>query len=275
MDQVKLIALNDTERPIPLFCFPGAGGSVDIFRQMAQLADKQQAIYGIDIQGFLDADRDFSVEQIAELCLPVVRKKQSCGPYFLCGYSFGALVAYEVAMRLNSSGETVGVVAMIDTGNPAFASKLSSAETQQLGKSYVADRLRKYGHTLIKGDVKSFVSGLLAVLAARAGVRTRRLVRRIFLAANRPMPAIMRNNDRAMFDAWRNYVPPIGTLPLLLYCDAHRALQYGGDRTLGWALCTSTDIEIESAAAGHVAMMKGPHILPFIARLSSLLDRPR
>jgi thioesterase domain-containing protein len=271
MNQVRLIALSDPGRSIPLFCFPGAGGAVDVFRELALLMDSHQPIYGIDVQNFLDADREFSVEQIAEGCLSLIRETQRCGPYFVCGYSFGALVAYEVATRLRSTGEAVGIVALIDTGNPAFVTTLSSAETQQLGRSYLAGRLRKYVRILAKGNIRAFAGGLLAVLAARTGVRTRRLIRHIFLSANRPMPEILRNNDRALFDAWRNYVPPAGALPLLLYCDAHRISGYGGDRTLGWGLCTSADIEIELATAGHVNMMRFPHVLSFVGKLSAFI----
>ena len=34
---------------------------------------------------------------------------QAHGPYHLCGYSFGAVVAYEVATRLKRNGEDVRV----------------------------------------------------------------------------------------------------------------------------------------------------------------------
>ena len=51
------------------------------------------------------------VEQLAELCLSAMRETQACGPYHMCGYSFGAIIAYEVALRLRRNGEDVGVLA--------------------------------------------------------------------------------------------------------------------------------------------------------------------
>ena len=113
-----------------MFCLPGAGGEVGIFREMASLMEDGQSVDAIDMQKFFDADRKFTAEQIADLCLPVIVETQARGPYHFCGYSFGAIVAYEVASRLKRDGETVGVVAMIDSGNPAFRDRLSSAETK-------------------------------------------------------------------------------------------------------------------------------------------------
>src|SRR4030095_2289716 len=37
------------------------------------------------------------------------------GPYYLCGYSFGGLVAFEIARRLSESGNEVGFVGLFDT----------------------------------------------------------------------------------------------------------------------------------------------------------------
>jgi thioesterase domain-containing protein len=37
------------------------------------------------------------------------------GPYYLCGYSFGGLVAFEMARRLCQSGDKVGVLGLFDT----------------------------------------------------------------------------------------------------------------------------------------------------------------
>jgi thioesterase domain-containing protein len=44
-----------------------------------------------------------------------IKAHQPTGPYRLCGYSFGGLVAFEMARRLEQSGDEVGFVGLFDT----------------------------------------------------------------------------------------------------------------------------------------------------------------
>jgi thioesterase domain-containing protein len=46
--------------------------------------------------------------------LNALRRHQPQGPYFLAGWSFGGLVAYEMARYLREQGETVALLAVID-----------------------------------------------------------------------------------------------------------------------------------------------------------------
>jgi thioesterase domain-containing protein len=276
MKYLEVVTLSGSGGQTPLFCLPGAGGEVATFREMASLIADDQSVYGIDMQKFFATDREFTVEQLADFCLSAIREMQARGPYHMCGYSFGALIAYEVATRLGRNGEDVGVLALIDTGNPAFRAQLSSAETKQLDKTYVANRLGKYFRFLANGNIRTFAGSLLSLFAARAGIRTRRLIRNICRAMNRPMPDVFRHNDRALFDAWRAYNPPASALSLLLFYGAHRRAEYGGDRTLGWGLCASGEVDVELASEGHVEMMKFPHVRSFAAKLSGYLnEKPR
>eukprot|EP00794_Sanderia_malayensis_P013962 gene13962-15419_t len=56
-----------------------------------------------------------SVDRLAKACIEMLLKIQPRGPYFLGGYSFGGLVALEMATMLEKSGEKVALVIMIDT----------------------------------------------------------------------------------------------------------------------------------------------------------------
>jgi thioesterase domain-containing protein len=44
-----------------------------------------------------------------------IKKRQPNGPYYLCGYSSGGTVAFEIARRLSGSGDEVGLVGLFDT----------------------------------------------------------------------------------------------------------------------------------------------------------------
>jgi len=269
---VKLVRLKEVDGRPTLFCLPGAGGGGgSTYLELASLMDGDQSVYEIDMKGFFAADCKFTVEQLAELCCSVISEAQVHGPYYLCGYSFGGLVAYEVATRFKCNGEDVRVVAIIDTGNPAFRHRLSSAEMRQTQNTYLSNRLKKYWQFLVNGDIRKFTGSLLALFASHVGVRTRRLIRRAFLALGRPMPLIFQDNDRLMGEAWLAYDPPASELPLLLYYEAYRQAEYGGDRTLGWKLCVSGQVDVELAVGGHVEMMTTPHAHGLAARLSAIM----
>jgi thioesterase domain-containing protein len=44
-----------------------------------------------------------------------IKARQPNGPYYLCGYSSGGLVAFEIARRLFESGDELGLVGLFDT----------------------------------------------------------------------------------------------------------------------------------------------------------------
>jgi thioesterase domain-containing protein len=48
------------------------------------------------------------------------------GPYYLAGFSFGGLVAYEMAVQLQTEGFQVPVLILIDCKNPAFKEPMES-----------------------------------------------------------------------------------------------------------------------------------------------------
>ena len=55
-----------------------------------------------------------SVEAIAKLFIKGIRKRQPTGPYRLAGFSFGAVLALEIAQQLKERGETVELLFLLD-----------------------------------------------------------------------------------------------------------------------------------------------------------------
>ena len=55
------------------------------------------------------------VRDLATHYVKLISEEQSHGPYFLGGYSYGGLLAYEMASLLTEQKQGVAFVAMIDT----------------------------------------------------------------------------------------------------------------------------------------------------------------
>jgi len=100
----------------PFFFVPGWRGSVFGYRRLVQYLGNDQPLYGVQAVGFDGEQAPYrSVQEIAAYCLSEFRKLQPNGPFYLCGSSFGGMVAFEIAQQLNRHGEKVALLALLDT----------------------------------------------------------------------------------------------------------------------------------------------------------------
>ena len=100
----------------PFFLVAGMFGNVLNLRHLAHLIGSDRPFYGLQAKGLLGDDaphtdlKDAARDYIAEM-----RQVQPHGPYLLGGFSGGGLTAFEMAQQLEAVGETVALVAMLDT----------------------------------------------------------------------------------------------------------------------------------------------------------------
>ena len=100
----------------PVFIAHGLGGSAMDFFQVVKYIETPKAIYGLQAKGIDGADEPFDrIEDMARYSLDAVRQSQPHGPYLLVGFSLGGLVMLEMAQQLISEGETIGLLAMLDS----------------------------------------------------------------------------------------------------------------------------------------------------------------
>jgi acetoacetyl-CoA synthetase len=98
----------------PIFIAHGLDGRAS-FSQLAKHIRTGHAIYGIQAKGVDGMEQPFDrIEDMAKFYLDALVDVQPRGPYILIGYSFGGLVALEMAQRLSEVGETVELLVLID-----------------------------------------------------------------------------------------------------------------------------------------------------------------
>jgi amino acid adenylation domain-containing protein len=103
------------ERP-PLFLAHPAGGHVVCYRGLAVNLAPDQPVYGLQPRGLEDGKEPIDdLEAMAAYYVEAVRRFRPRGPYRLGGWSFGGVVAWEMARQLHAAGETVDLLAMLDT----------------------------------------------------------------------------------------------------------------------------------------------------------------
>jgi len=97
----------------PFFCVHGGAGSTLFLHRLSREMDSDQPFYGFEPEG-MDGQRfeRTTVPQMAQHYIAEMRRKQPEGPYFIGGYCFGGLVAFEMAQQLRSQGQQAALVAM-------------------------------------------------------------------------------------------------------------------------------------------------------------------
>jgi amino acid adenylation domain-containing protein len=98
----------------PLFVAHGIGGSLLSFLDFAAELGPEQPVYGLQIPAFIYAHQA-NIRTLAANYVKQVRAIQPCGPYHLAGHSSGGLVVFEMACQLMEQGETVGLLALLDS----------------------------------------------------------------------------------------------------------------------------------------------------------------
>ncbi|MEV5838710.1 amino acid adenylation domain-containing protein [Nocardia sp. NPDC052112] len=114
LDVVLPIRLGGTEPA--LFCIHSSSGMSWSYLGFAERLRPGRPIYGLqapELSGREPAAE--SIEESADRYIREIRAVQPNGPYHLLGWSFGGLIAHAMAAKLQAAGESVGVVALLDT----------------------------------------------------------------------------------------------------------------------------------------------------------------
>jgi amino acid adenylation domain-containing protein len=103
----------------PLFCVHPIGGLAWCYMPLVRYMPKEFPLYGLQAQG-LDGKTEphQSIREVAEAYIKEIRTVQESGPYYLLGWSFGGLVAHEMAVQLQSVGEDIAALIIMEAYLP-------------------------------------------------------------------------------------------------------------------------------------------------------------
>ncbi|MGW3182659.1 non-ribosomal peptide synthase/polyketide synthase [Kitasatospora sp. NPDC001119] len=147
------------DRP-PLFCVHPAAGISWVYSGLLRHLDPGQPVYGLQARG-LRGGAPASVTEIAEDYVRQIRAVHPSGPYHLLGWSFGAVVAQEMAVRLQAEGAPVGLLALLD-GGPAVR---TDAAPPSEPADTVDELLRSLGYDPADGSGQADLAAVLGEAA--------------------------------------------------------------------------------------------------------------
>jgi amino acid adenylation domain-containing protein len=99
------------------------------FAVMPRHLNDDRPIWGLEHQGQNGTPiLHTEVETIAAYYLSEIRKVRPYGPYLIGGYSFGGMIAFDIAQTLRRAGEEVPLLFMLDSGWPTDPSASKSGK---------------------------------------------------------------------------------------------------------------------------------------------------
>ena len=228
----------------PLFVVHTIGGNLFHYDHFARALDAQQPVIGLQARGVYGREQPRRrMEDIAADCVHALRGFQAQGPYLIAGYSSAGIVAFEIARQLESAGEKVGLLALIDSFSPRAKRKRSLAQAAAGIFRSVQPRLaqeRAY-HAILNWTGLSHWRRLGSI------------------------------GEAQRWAYWSYRARPYAGVACLFVANA--SLETVHEPTLGWEQLVQGGLQVHRLPGGHSSIMKAPLVAELAARLQSELDR--
>ena len=260
------------KRP-PFFCVHGIGGGVIGYAGLAQRLGEDQPFYGLEAQPDDAADPSLDrMETMAARYIEAIQFIQREGPYYLGGYSYGGMVAFEMACQLRSQGHAVGLLAMLDTAAPK--------------SDYMTPRLN---WTFVRGFVENVAYWWTDFWQISSGERMGRIRRKLFIRNPTPkngevdlarfvddvnrVPEGYRELMRKHYAAYETYQPKPYDGRVAVFCTRRQPLFCSYDPHLGWDQWVKGGVDMYRVAGFHRNLLQEPYVPVLASALQDALTR--
>jgi thioesterase domain-containing protein len=253
----SLLAKIRTEgRNLPLFCVSSySDDPAFIFADLAQSLGAEQPFYGL----WIPDNEHFSFELLAARHVEEIQRVQPVGPYVVGGFSFGGVVAFEIARQLLARKEEVALLVLLETVCPSIQRDWKLFDDAEL-----AGRI-------VRGHDPSF-----RVPESMHGLEVDERLTYIFdqlKAANLVSPDKDLLAFKGFLELWRrrgDYTPEAYSGEILLFRTQgttilnEHLIDIPADRSdsmnsLGWSLVATNAIKIIQAPGEHSNFILVPH----------------
>lgn len=252
----------------PLLLIHGVDGDVVRFHKLARSLEPDQPVYGIKSQALVGVGLPLTrVEEMAAYYVREVQAVQPHGPYHFLGFSFGGLVAFEMARQLHSQAEQVGMLGMLDTAPMVHPATLDSAEPIQNRWG------RRWERTAVHIKRLWGPEGLVYVME-KVRARSLRAVYTLLDAIGVAMPRALQSAYDINWFAAVHYSPQFfpGRVTLFKASSSVRDTRYyGGD--LGWSPLAGEGVEIREVPGSHGDLLDEPHVQSLAREITDCLAR--
>ena len=216
-----------------------------------------------------------TVEKIAFWYLKEMQTIQPQGPYFLAGYSFGGMVAYEMAQQLRQQGETIALLALVDPTPPSSQAQLASWKLTR--GSLSIDRMEiknQEAHSHLTSP-RNYFTKLFTAFQWRANsvkiqsmVMMKSILCSIFFRVGHPLPPSLRSwyRNQIVHEAARQYIPQKYQGQVSLFKSTNYV------ETPWRELCAEV-VEVGTFPTEHLDLVDGSHTETLLHELMACLKK--
>jgi thioesterase domain-containing protein/acyl carrier protein len=278
-----LLPINKSGDRPPFFYVHGVFGDVLSLTNLVPYLGADQPLYGLQALGLWPGyEPDRTIEAMAARYVAAMRRIQPAGPYYLGGFCFGGIVAYEIARQLEQLGEkTALLVIMEGFAPPAFHNNRPIYHPQRL-------QIIQYSAPYWLRGYKEF-----------GGWRIRERLRSKFGGASRARQSVM--NPITGNEEFDNLADFNATRPEIQFrlreinsraADAYVPQPFGGQVTLmrarclrighalvgkidpesGWGNLAQGGVSVRYVAGTHVSMLLQPDVADLAMHLAQVLQ---
>lgn len=246
----NIITLKEGTGETPLFCIHGGDGGVIFYRGLATLMPQSLPFHAIESLELSDSGKieTTSIEETASNYLRSILSLQSSGPFRLAGYSFGGVVAHEIACQLTQLGHRVEFLGLFDTHNPT-APQRSYSIVERLGVVW------RQQHHLPLGMRLSLLCKRM-----KDGIHTNRRIRAELNAARSSAPASAYSDIRRIqvreenWRAMQAYRPRPFAGQITLFKTTHINDKFEIPDDYGWSEVAGSGLHIVPVEGKHLAL---------------------
>lgn len=261
----SLVKIASRGSKTPLFCIHPIGGNVLEYYPLADLLGLEQPIYGIQSQGLDGIQAPLTqIEAMAASYINEIKTVQPDGPYLLVGYSFGGLIAFEIAHQLASQSEKVNLLALLDTESPNLLDVRPSLFPT------VSIHLQNLQQLNIQEKIQYVKDRIVFWLM----YQNRANSQKEFLLDHWPvdLPPEYLNVLETNFQAGENYIGKFYPGKITLFRSSIQPINQALHPDLGWGDLADA-VEIHDVRGHHSNLLKEPCINVLARQLKLCIDR--
>ncbi|NBD13843.1 MULTISPECIES: thioesterase domain-containing protein [Corallococcus] len=274
----------------PFFLVHPILGVIFPYYELSAALQLDRPMFGI--QSFEDSGAlipQRTMEDIAAYYVQRLREVQPTGPYFLGGWSFGSMAAYEMARQLTEQGQEVRFLGLFDTWAPGAGTVTTysrfgysvARDIWSLASDYVYLREQRTPPKA-QGSAETSRSRFAAVpdwvqtrvRGVRSTLREMRAGSSDFQAGAEQTPSLRpllnayAMNSAAVF----RYKPRPYTGRVTLFRTRADSALHGRDPSWGWGRLAQGGVDVHAIDGNHMTLLKPPHVQSLAAKVKACLE---
>jgi thioesterase domain-containing protein len=257
-DWASLVPIKASGNLRPVFCVHPRGSNLVRYHGLANLLGPDQPFYGLQSTQ-LDEERSgrVRVEDMAAKYIEAIRGVQPAGPYNLAGWSFGGTVAFEMAQQLLAKGESVALLALIDS---FFPGKPANFKRPGLPGTLVWKADLYSGEFLFVpgGERLNYTFGLLRAVFKK--IRSKLQSTSVKLQREHTLARMLAEIEEANARAERAYVAKPYPGRITLFWCSDWSFRVFHDTRLGWSDVAEGGLEVHTVPGNHKTMWEMPNV---------------